>query len=369
MRQTKLILMEGLPSTGKSTNSGFLLDQLEKSGRRSKWVHEVARPHPTLFFSEVSLDEREYRNYISRYPQMASILEELAIKYGASYGIDLLEIEWNQNVVFSEHAIRDLRQHDVWNYSIDRYVEIALEKWKYFVDKQMTSDEIVILDSSIFQFQIYSFLLAGRTFEELRSFIGKLFDIIDPLNPKLIYFYREDTNDTINYLIQDRGIQFLERIWERDQNEPYYKNRPSGSEGYKMFLLDYGEYANQLFTTAPVPKLALEITEGNWIKYQHTILHFFDLPYIESDQKYGRYPTGRYHNSMLNQIIEISGDYLITPNGGRKRIIPQSNMEFSLSDLPVKIQIDEERLVLTGEQICEQWTTKGTVFNKIIGIS
>jgi thymidylate kinase len=35
MRQTKIILMEGLPSTGKSTNSGFLLDQLEKNGRRS----------------------------------------------------------------------------------------------------------------------------------------------------------------------------------------------------------------------------------------------------------------------------------------------------------------------------------------------
>jgi len=358
--------MEGLPSTGKSTNSGFLLDQLEKSRRRSKWIHEVARPHPTLFFFEASLNEREYRNYISRFPQTASALGELAIKYGNYYGIDLLGIEWNQNDLFTEEAILDLKQYDVWNYSINRYAEIALEKWKSFVEKQMTSDEIVILDSSIFQFQIYSFLLAGKIYEDLRCFIERLFDIISSLNPTLIYFYRKNTNDTIDYLIQERGVRFLDSIWERDRNQPYYKNRPSGSEGYKMFLLDYGEYANRLFTIAPVPKLALEITEGNWSKYQHSLLQFFELPYMESDQKYGQYSSGRYHNRILNQIIEISGDYLIAPNGGRKRIVPKSKMEFSLSDIPVRIQIDEEKLVLTGEQICEQWTTKGTVFNKVV---
>jgi hypothetical protein len=43
-------------------------------------------------------------------------------------------------------AILNLKQYDVWNYSIDRYMEVALEKWKSFVDEQMTSDEIVILD-------------------------------------------------------------------------------------------------------------------------------------------------------------------------------------------------------------------------------
>lgn len=366
MRQTKLILMEGLPSTGKSTNSGFLLDQLEKNGRQSKWVHEVARPHPTLFFFEASLDEMEYRDYISRYPRTASILGDLAIKHGDSYGVDLLEMEWNQGNFFSTDALLDLKKHDVWNFSIDRYAETAIEKWRSFVRRQKASEEIVILDSSIFQFQIYSFLLAGKTFEELSSFIERLFDIISPLDPTLIYFYRENTSDTIDCLIRDRGVLFLESIWERDQNRPYYKDRSSGSEGYKTFLLDYGQYASRLFNLAPVPKLALEITAGSWSKYQHSLLQFFDLPFMQSDRKDEPYPDGRYHNRRLNQIIEISGDYLITPSGGRKRIVPKSKMEFSLSDIPVTIQIAEEKLVLTGEQICEKWTTKGTVFNRLV---
>jgi hypothetical protein len=366
VRQTKLILFEGLPSTGKSTNSGFLLDQLEKSGLRSTWIHEMARPHPTLFFSEASLDEREYLDYILRFPQTASALEKLAFKYGNYYGIDLLEIEWNHDDIFSEEAILHLKEYDVWNFSIDRYKLVALEKWRTFVEKQMKLNEIVILDSSIFQFQIYSFLLANRTYEELAGFIEKLFDIIEPLNPKLIYFYRENTNDTIEYLIQERGLRFLENIWERDRNQPYYKERVSGSEGYKMFLVDYGQYANRLFTNTSTQKLALEISGGSWSKYEHTLLQFFDLPYVKSDHKYGNYPSGKYHNEILNQMIEISGDYLITPNGGRKRIVPKSKNVFSLSDIPVRIQMYEESLVLTGGQICEQWTSKGTVFKKIV---
>jgi len=366
MEQTKLILVEGLPSTGKSTNSGFLLDQLEKNGRRAKWVHEVARPHPTLFFFEASLGESEYREYISHHPQTASVLAKQVIKHGDFYGIDLLEIEWNQSAVFSKDAFLELKQYDVWNYSIERYIEIAVEKWKSFVERQMSSDEIVILDSSIFQFQIYSFLLAEKSYEKLRNFIQKLLDIITPLNPMLVYFYRENTNDTIDFLIRDRGASFLERIWERDRNQPYYKDRPSGSEGYKMFLLDYGEYANRLFNLIPFPKLALEITEGKWSKYQHSLLQFLDLSYIESDHKQGLYTSGRYYNSIIDQKVEIAEDYFITPSGGRKRILPRSNTEFGLSDIPVIIQIYDENLIITGEQLCERWTTKGTVYSKIV---
>lgn len=366
MRQTKLILMEGLPSTGKSTNSGFLIDQLEKNGLRSRWVHEVARPHPTLFFFEAVMDETEYRAYISRFPHMASILEQRIMKYGRLYGIDLLELEWNQLELVGKDALLDLKQYDVWNYSIVRYTQIAVEKWKSFVSKQIESDEIVILDSSIFQYQIYTFLLEGKSYEELHSFIQQLYDVIKPLNPTLVYYYRDNTYDTIDFLVRDRGIRFMERIWERDRNRPYYIARPSGSEGYTMFLKDYGEYAKMLFDITPFPKLAVEITEGNWSQYEYSLLEFVDLTYFHSELQQGMYPDGMYHDDVLDQTIEITGDCLITPGGGRKRIMPKSATRFGVSDLPITIEVDGESLIVTGEQLTDRWTTKGTVFRRIV---
>lgn len=46
---TQLILLEGMPSTGKTTNSRFIQVQLERNQINAEWIHEVAMPHPVLF--------------------------------------------------------------------------------------------------------------------------------------------------------------------------------------------------------------------------------------------------------------------------------------------------------------------------------
>ena len=52
---SRLIMLEGLPGTGKSTNSYLLAIHLKRKGNKVKWIHEVARPHPTSFFSEACI--------------------------------------------------------------------------------------------------------------------------------------------------------------------------------------------------------------------------------------------------------------------------------------------------------------------------
>jgi len=362
LNRSKLILMEGLPSTGKSTNSGILLSQLERNGYKARWVHEVARPHPTLFFHEAYLEEKEYSDFIARYPQSALILNKLIKRSEKSIGFDLLDVEWNYLEQLGNSAFNDLKQHDVWNFSLDRYMDVAVEKWGYFVNKQMESEDIVILDSSIFQFQLFSFILADAPFALLKSFIETLYGIISPLHPSLVYLYRENTEDTIDYLVEDRGISHLEYIWERDKHQAYYRNRPVGAEGFKMFLRDYGKYAKMLFDSAPSPKLSLEITEGKWGDYVDQLLNFMNLSKVEPPT--AQYPSGKYYNEELKQSVEIINDQFLTPDGGRKRLIPKSDTIFYLNDLPVLIRVDNNTIIIEGEQVCEKWTTKGTVFTK-----
>jgi len=71
MYDTRLIILEGLPSTGKSTNSDFLRMQLERNDKKVKWIHEVAHPHPTSFFSEACLRRSEYEILLQSYPEAA----------------------------------------------------------------------------------------------------------------------------------------------------------------------------------------------------------------------------------------------------------------------------------------------------------
>jgi hypothetical protein len=363
MVPSKLIFMEGLPSTGKSTNSGILLSQLERNGINARWIHEVSRPHPTLFFYEACLEENEYRKLLEKYPCSEKLLNQLKTRRNGTIVFDLLEIEWNYLHLLDKEVVDEIKSYDVWNFSIDQYIDVALEKWRKFVERQMQLDEVIILDSSIFQFQIYTFVLADVPFTKLDTFIKKIYEIVSPLNPSLVYLYRENTEDTIDYLIKDRGLSFLERIWERDREQPYYQNCPAGAEGYKMFLKDYGKYAKLLFDTFPFSKLRLEISEGNWNEYVKELLKFYHLDDIASPTF--PFPNGRYFNEKLGKSIEINYEICLTPDGGKKKLFAKSEYEFYINDLPVILRYSNDCLVIEGEQLCDRWTTTGTIFTKV----
>ena len=74
----RIILLEGLPGTGKTTNSYRLFEQLVRNGRDVRWLHEVSQPHPTLFFSESCLTKEAYRLFTEKYPEAAGMLGSIA---------------------------------------------------------------------------------------------------------------------------------------------------------------------------------------------------------------------------------------------------------------------------------------------------
>jgi hypothetical protein len=364
MVQSKLIFMEGLPSTGKSTNSGILLSQLIRNGKNARWIHEVARPHPTQFFYEACLEEYDYRRLLENYPSSETLLNQLYTKRKNTIVFDLLELEWNYSHLLDSEVMEEIKRYDVWNFSIEQYIEVSLGKWQHFVEAQLQKDEIIILDSSLFQFQIYTLILANATFSELETFINQIYKIVAPLNPSLVYLYRENTEETIDYLIRDRGISFLERIWERDKEQHYYQNRPAGSEGYKMFLRDYAKYAKLLFDSSPLLKLAIEISHGNWSEYENKLLKFTEINF-KNIPAYP-FPNGKYDNKKLGMSIEIHNETCLIPGGGQKKLYAKSETEFYLYDLPVILRYSNNQLIIEGEQLCDRWTTTGTIFTRVV---
>ena len=365
MIDSKLILLEGLPSTGKSTNSSFVLTQLNYNNIEARWVHEVARPHPTLYFDEACLNYTEYNFLIEKYPVVKSVLDRFAVFRGKTVGIDLLELEWNYIKDIGEEALNEIKQYDVWKFPLEKYIEVALEKWEYFVQQAMQErDRVILLDSSIFQYQIFTFLLKNVTYECIAEFVGKLFEIISPLRPALIYLWREKTEDTIAFLEKDRGQQFLQAIWERDRHEPYYQNRPEGVQSYIEFLLDYGDWAYKLYKSAPCQKISIDITEGNWGGYEQQMLAFLDLKRAVHP-KTTMY-TGVYENKYLGFKLEVNNLVFTDPNGHVIRLLPKAQDEFFVQYLPVVLRFEgADKIVISGDQICERWTTLGTVFERV----
>jgi len=303
MIDTKLIILEGLPATGKTTTSQFLQIQLERNGHTVEWVHEVADPHPTIFIPDrLALDER--------------------------------------------------------------YKKIALEKWADFAEKALGNlEEIHIVDSAVFQCHIFLFLLNSAPPSDLQNFVREIFNIIAPLKPCLFYLYRGDTEASINFLERDRGTQDLTKLWERDRALPYYRDKPEGAEGFKQFLRDYAAMAQGLFDTAACKKAALEIVHEDWTHCKNEMLSFLGIEGMPEPE--GRPVDGVYRNETLQFEMAVDGFTMVDPVGNTRGLIPKSKNEFYVERLPTVLRFERPgRVVIAGSPICEEWTATGTIFEK-----
>lgn len=364
MIDSQLIMLEGLPSTGKTTNARFIHIQLERNNINAEWIHEVAMPHPVLFFDEVGMTYDEYDRFNKAYPEAADILNNIAIFKKSTVGIHLPEIQWNYKDEIGENVYQALLEFDVWNFPLDVYQKFALEKWAHFTEKALKNqDEVYIIDSAIFQFQIFSFLFKNRPYEELQNFIDQIADIIQPLNPCLIYFHRKNTEATIDYLENDRGTSYLEYIWHRDKAQPYYTGKPPGAGSFKQFLRDYAGMADLLFDSFPANKISLEISDGNWACREDEMLSFLNVNRIPSPDAFPQ--NGIYTNVNLGFVIRVDGLSITDPTEKTRKLFPKSHNEFYVDWLPTVLRFEDKRIIISGSQICERWTTTGMIYSKI----
>jgi hypothetical protein len=305
IKNTRLVMFEGLPGSGKSTNSYFSFMQLEQNDKKVKWIHEVAHPHPII------------------------------------------------------------PEFDNWVMPLDEYKNFVLKKSVCFVKNNIHEDlDFLLLDSGIFQFHIFNFLLKNTPYYELKNFIDKIINEITPLNPCLIYLYRNNVEDSISFLEKSRNLKSFERIWERDRFQPYYNDKPEGAEGFKQFLRDYAVIAEQLYETIDCRKHLIDISSHDWMLYEDKILSFLG---IERKSYPNTLPSnGIYKNEILNMVIEVNGLSIIDPEGKERKLTPKSNYEFYVECLPVILNFSEsKKIIITGAQIIAQWTTLGMQYIKI----
>ena len=359
----RVILLEGLPGTGKTTNSYKLFEQMVRNGRDVRWLHEVSQPHPTLFFSEACLPKEEYRLFTEKHPEVADILGVIAEVRETTVGIDYLtaarRMPGQENTVWYQ----ELLQHDGMGFPLERYEPAALEKWEAFVQEALRNDTIYILDSSIFQYQIFTFLLNGAEYPRLAGFVHSIMRLLRPLHPALIYLYRERTEDSIAFLERQRGMKDLESIWERDKERPYYTSKQQDVTAFFDFLKDYADCAARLYDESECDKLRIEITAQAWDVYEAEMLRFLGITH--QDAPCCKAKDGTYVNTATGASFSIKDGILTDPEGAKRRLTPKSTTEFFVEGLPEILCFeDDDSVKLCGQQIIPQWSETGTVYTR-----
>ena len=221
------------------------------------------------------------------------------------------------------------------------------------------------MDSSIFQYQIFTYLLKAAPYERLKAFVCKIAELIKPLNPLLIYLYRENTEDTIAFMKEQRGEQDLVSTWKRDKGTPYYQNKQDDVTAFYDFLKDYARYAEDLFETLEFDKRKIEILANNWRAYEDEMLELLDIHRVEM-LKY-KASDGTFENAEQGFSFTIKDNLMQDPEGVERSLTPKSQDEFFVEGIPTILRFfGDNSIRLLGRQIMAQWTETGAIYTKKI---
>ncbi|HNB37308.1 MAG TPA: hypothetical protein PK414_13870 [Anaerolineales bacterium] len=226
---TKLIVIDGLPGSGKSTTAQWLILQLQQQGIHAKWLQEDDTFHPLWWY--------EY---------------------------------WDGT---------DYQPPDFDNIQIETFIETSLVKWKNFVTQVDASDQRTIAESVFFQNAVAMFLMGGAKPASLAEYAHEVQRITRELNPILIYFYQIDESIALQKICSLRGRDFEDELLHNMENFPYLRQRNlKGLDGVTVLWKETRKLTDKLFDEYTISKLAIENSLGNWPHYYRQIIDFLGLP-------------------------------------------------------------------------------------------
>jgi hypothetical protein len=238
MPHTKLILVEGIPGTGKSTVAQFVNLHLNACGRPSSWCHEEHVAHPLrLFYAP----ERHL--------------------------------------------------------SCSDYSDEAVVRWQSYVAELHRKDQIAVLDAAFLQNHIRSMLIFDCDRDEMFRLAGRIESLIASLDPILIYLKPKDVERNFRDVVEVRGQRMLELWIEAHDQYPYArKAQAEGYPGFIAFWKEFAEISDRVIDELTISKLRQNVSSDNWDARLGEILDFLDLPVpadFTSSQDLERF-TGRY---------------------------------------------------------------------------
>lgn len=311
MKKT-LILIEGIPGSGKSTFARFLANQFERNGIACGLYLETTYNHPIIEFTG-----------------------------------------YEDNSLF---------------------LEAHYDRWSMFLD-HFLKEQVIVMESAFLQSPIVHLLHKEAERGLIKSLVHKVSDLLSKENCNLIYFYQKDALTAINKMIGGRGgREYLLRKHDEYKDEPYFRNRhEQGPESHISFFLEYAEIAKEIVRELSIPVEKIENSSADYGSYQKQALEKFNLKHIPDpilETSLLRKYSGLYHNQDMDLKISVELIHDDLWIFGDKRLKPKGTDQFYLDDISVTVTFITDRSNVTGLWITEKdlyanRNDGGTVFERI----
>jgi hypothetical protein len=293
--QGRLIMVEGVPFTGKSTASEYIAQQLALNGVETQWI------------SEGMLFKRYF-------PRMSEVLSRREI----------------------------LSESLMW------------EEWNDFVQAIQADSRLFVVDSPLSYIAVYPLVADDHPTDYILAQCRRIADLLAPLRPRVIHL-NGDTRYLVAASIAERGKGWEEQCIRQAEETPYQRAR--GCTGLEApITLDHEAQVmmGKVLEDGGWTALRLPVPPADWAAHQRAILDFLGIPEVPIVrptlpdtllQSYiGTYTTDdpEAHPKLLNVQFNRDKLDLYSSDTWLGDLVPLSETRFHLRSSPVDFEFETE---------------------------
>jgi molybdopterin-guanine dinucleotide biosynthesis protein len=219
---SRLVIVEGIMGSGKSTTVLRLADRLKASGISASGITEGVSPHPIRF-------------------------------------------DWD--VPWADMPATQL-------------AESAVARWRAYANSASPSESMSVVDGQLFHGNLTSLFLLDADVALIRGYLHDVAAAIKQLRPLLIYFHQDDIDRAIRMIATERGDAWVRYQVDWKLAAPYaVKHGFAGLEGLIELYRNYRRLTDQLYADLDIAKISIENSGREWAKYEATIDSILMNPY------------------------------------------------------------------------------------------
>lgn len=205
----RLILIEGIPGSGKTTLAKRLHPLLSEKTPCACWL-EGAAGHPVEMEWHACLTQEEYAALLRDFPEHAAALAAHARAEG---GFMLIPYRGPDGVFAFPGALllrlrsREFRYTDAPCIPFPAYAAVSLSRWRGFAAQWASKPGAVMLESAFLQRPVQDMLLHYSLHDtEIARFLRGAAEALSPLSPTLFYLSASDVPATLARIAAERGM-------------------------------------------------------------------------------------------------------------------------------------------------------------------
>ncbi|WP_433751988.1 adenylyl-sulfate kinase [Paenibacillus amylolyticus] len=231
MMTRRLILIEGLPGSGKSTVAQMVSEILKSQGKKVQLFQEGNLDHPADYEGVSFYYAGDFEILLTRHEEYREILVSNATAHGDGFLIPYRKMREQWGIELPDHIVQDIFNRDIYEIPFEQNVKLITEKWQDFTQNVLSTNDdcITIFECCFIQNPLTMGLVkCNQSKEQNVQYVLELGRIIHALNPLLIYIDQKDISFTFDKAVRERPKEWSEGFIN------YYTNQGLGqAQGYQ----------------------------------------------------------------------------------------------------------------------------------------